>query len=208
MDELLAPARLVFLIPLAFGLLLGLGAASGLGGDADGTDVDAGHAHDVEAGDHGAGALAALVLGRIPLLLGAMVFALAFGGLGLLVGPWLGAALPGAAGLVLAVGTAAGGATAITRGVARLLATRLRLVESESVRREELAGRIGTAILPVGPDAGLLQVHDGRGNLHQLACRTPSAEPPVPAGRAVLIVEYDRARGLCLVVADPTGRER
>jgi hypothetical protein len=193
---------LVFLIPLGVGFILAIGAALGHGGGVEPAGDAAG---DQDDGDdhpgHGDG-VDGLAVGRMPLLLRAMVFSLVFGGLGLCLGYLLGDAGGGGRGQLAATIAAAGaGAWWSTRRIARLFARRLPLLETEAVARWELVGATGRAVLAIGPASGLAQVRDRRGNLHQVACRTLAGEPALAAGAEVLLVEHDERGNLYRVAA-------
>jgi Protein of unknown function (DUF1449) len=185
---------LVFLIPLGVGCLVALGAALGL---AEGGAGPAGGEH-VEDDGHDDGAFAA---GRVPLMVRLMLFTLTFGGLGLSLGYLLG----GLAGWrILGIGAVAAiGAWVSSVAVGRLFARRLPLLESETIKRAELLGASGRAVLAIGPGAGLVQVHDRRGNLHQVAARTLAGEAALPAGAAVLLVDYDEREKIVRVTKSP-----
>jgi hypothetical protein len=91
----------------------------------------------------------------------------------------------------------------ISTRLARLFTQRLPLLETETVGRRELLGSTGRAVLPVGPAGGLVQVHDRRGNLHQLPCRTLEGEPALAAGAEILLVDYDEPRAIYRATANP-----
>jgi hypothetical protein len=137
----------------------------------------------------------------VPLAVRLMLFTLSFGGLGLSLGYLVG----GFAGWrILGIGAVAGfGAWASSVAVGRLFARRLPLLESEAIKRVELLGATGRAVLPLGPGSGLVQVHDRRGNLHQVAARTLAGEAGLPAGAAVLVVDYDEHEKIVRVTKSP-----
>lgn len=168
---------LVFLIPIGLGTLLAIGAALGLEGGAE---------------DDG---------GVAPLSFRLMVWALSFGGIGLCVG-YLGGR-EGAVGMAVTTLASALVAWWISRRVGWLFATRLPLLETESAGRRDLVGTGGRAVLAIGPGSGLAQVHDARGKLHQVVCRTLSGEAPIAPGAAVLLVDYDEARAVYRASAHP-----
>ena len=85
--NLLAWYNLIFLLPLAVGLLLIFGNMAGIGADAD-ADVD----HDADADhDHDAGSklflhvLTALGVGKVPLSIVMMLMCMIFGGIGMML---------------------------------------------------------------------------------------------------------------------------
>jgi len=191
---------LVFVIPLGVGALLALGAALGVleAGDAE-AQVDDGGDHE----QHGSG----LEVGRLPLSIRLMLVSLPFGSLGLAATYLLGGLGQGpGVRTAIALAVAAAGSWWAARGLGRLLRQRVRMLESETITRRELVGGVGRAVLAVGSSAGLAQVRDRRGNLHQVSCRTLEAEAPLPAGSEVLVVDYDEAGKLYYVSSNPAAR--
>jgi membrane protein implicated in regulation of membrane protease activity len=210
-ETLLGWQSLVFYVPVAFGALLALGAAFGLAGDgahgegaADGGDGDDG-GDGGEAGTDGDDGLSLLALGKLPLTIRLMLLAFTFGGLGLVVGPVVRAILPGSPTVagVLAIVFAAPASLLLSGIVARFAARRMPMLETETVRRADLVGAVGRLVLPASEQGGVLQVHDRRGNLHQVPCRLAADEPGLPSGAAVLLVDYDEAARTFVVAASP-----
>ena len=200
---LLSWHNLIFLIPLGVGCLLGIGAALGLAGDgaAAGEHEAAGDQASDRPGDGDAGW--SLAIGRVPLTVSLMLLSLSFGGIGLSIIYLLGGLIHERAAVTLAAaGVAALASLWISGGAVRLFARKLPLLESQTVARGDLRGATGRAILAVGPVTGLAQVHDRRGNLHQVACRTLSGEA-LPAGTEVLLIEYDERDGVFRVASNP-----
>src|SRR5215213_9371484 len=160
---------LLFVIPIAVGSLLALGAAFGM------TDsgADGGEGHDLEGeGAHLAlqDAGDSLALGRVPLVLRLLLLSLSFGGLGLMASYLL--AAPGGISIGrsgLAAALALVGSWFVSGRLAGRLVRRLPLVESETVGRRDLLGSTGQVVLRIGPAGGFAQVRDRRGNLHQVA---------------------------------------
>jgi hypothetical protein len=205
--SLLAWQQLLFLIPTAVGVLLAVGAALGLadhGGDA-GETGDAHDAHDAPDadGEHAPSSsdgAAALAVGRVPVLLRALLLSLSFGGTGLVASYLLAAtnASPTARALIsLPVALAA--AWLVGGRLARALTRRLPLLESQVLTRQDLVGSVGRAVLPIGPAGGLAQVFDRHGNLHQVSCRLLATEAAVPVGGDLLLVDYDERNQRYLV---------
>jgi hypothetical protein len=225
--DLLSWQLLLFLLPLAFGVVLVAGAALGLGSGA-GDGVAEGGGPDGAAGAHagggggggapsdgaegpdaggaqdGHGAFALLALGRLPLTMRLMLLTLLFGGAGL-VATFLLAALAATPRALAAAGLAAGFTLFVGGRLARLLARHVPALETETVRREDLVGCTGTLVLGATADGGLAQVHDRRGNLHQVACRVGTGDPPLPPGTGVLLVEYEAPRARFVVTRGPFG---
>jgi hypothetical protein len=188
---------LVFLIPTGIGALLAIGAAFAIHDDGAG---GAGHPEAVEGQAVAAGHHHAPDGGRMPLTIRLMVASLAFGGIGRSLSYVIGSSplRTALAALVALVATAW-----ISTRLTRLFTQRLPLLETETVGRRELLGSTGRAVLPVGPAGGLVQVHDRRGNLHQLPCRTLEGEPALAAGTEVLLVDYDEPRAIYRATANP-----
>jgi hypothetical protein len=192
---------LVFLIPIGIGTALAIGAAFALG--ADGADQPAGDVHvpdDGAAPDDGVPEI-----GRIPLTVRLMIWSLTFGGSGLCLTylasglarlhPLLAPLLATAFGSMVAV--------VVDHQVARLVLRRVPLLETQTINRRELLGSTGRAVLALGSGGGLVQVHDGRGNLHQVPARTFDGEPTLAAGADVLLVDYDPQKGVFRATGNP-----
>jgi hypothetical protein len=206
--SLLSWQTLVFLIPLGVGCLLALGAAFGLGAGDDGeAGGDGGGHHGGHDGAHHPDTW--LGLGHLPLTIRLMLLSLTFGGIGLclsyLLAGGVGRSTLGGLGTVA---VALVGAWWVSGRLARLVARRLPLLETETVRRQDLLGSTGRAVLAIGPTGGLAQVHDRRGNLHQVRCHTLPDEAPLPAGADVLLVDYDEEARLYRATASPVGAPR
>jgi membrane protein implicated in regulation of membrane protease activity len=191
METLLHWRTLVFVIPVVFGAVLALGAALGVLGD----DRDAHDGHD--DGE-------VLAFGRLPLTLRLMLLAFTFGGVGLVVGPGVWAFVPGETlGGLAAIAVATIGAAASTRALSQLVARQVPLLESETIRRAELVGRVGRVVVSTSTTSGAAHVRDARGNLHQIACHVDQFDSPVPAGTDVVLVDYHEQRRSFVVSASP-----
>jgi hypothetical protein len=174
--------NLVFYIPLGLGAMLAVGAGLGFG-DGDG------HGHCDP--DHLGG-------GPLPLTLRLMLGTLLFGGLGLLLGPTLRAVTPGppALGGWLAVLVTLTGAVVTSRVIGRMLGRRVRLFESETIRRTDLLGASGRLVV-----GGTVQVRDARGDLYQFRCRPAPGEAGLRPGAEVVLLDYDEAAQTFVVAA-------
>lgn len=177
--DLLDGMNALFYVPLGFGVLLALGAALGLfEGGADAADGD-GPSDVLEVGS-----------GRLPLGMRLMVGTLGFGGAGLALSALLEARLGALGAALMAAAAAAAIAWGAMRALARVLQRRFPLLETEATQRRELVGRVGRVVLPATATTGVLQVHDARGNLHQVPCRTTGGER-LPAGTRVVLVDLE-----------------
>ena len=92
-------------------------------------------------------------------------------------------------------------AVLLTRVVARPLARWMPSTETYAVGKQQLVGRIGEVVLPVTVTSGTVQVHDTRGNLHQIACRVGGEGVELPRGSEVIVVSFEEAANRYLVVA-------
>src|SRR5262249_44714908 len=110
-------------------------------------------------------------------------------------------ALPSGVRAAIAAGLAAAGSWWVSGRIARVFARRL--VETETVTRRDLLGATGRAVLAIGPSAGVAQVHDRRGNLHQVHVRTLAGEGALPPGAEILLVDYDEEARVYRAVANP-----
>jgi len=196
---------LLFYGSVGLGALLAIGAAWGtIDGDADGDshgDVDG---HDGSGSrDHDGTSL--LALGRLPLTVRLMLLAFGFGGVGLVLGPWVCALVPSPVllGQMLTIGISIVGAWAVARLGARLCARCLPLFETETVSRRDLVGTTGLLTLAASERGGVAQVKDRRGNLHQVACRVRGEGRDLPAGVQVLLIDYDEGAQVYWATAHP-----
>jgi hypothetical protein len=205
---LLSWQSLIFLIPIGVGTILAIGAAFAVDSDGVGGAGHAGPEHGLGAGfdhDHDHGPAALPDGGRVPITIRLMLATLTFGGVGLAVSYLFGGEAPTPSTLAT-VGAGVGGLVGslfVSRLVARLFAQRWPLLETETIGRRDLLGSTGRAVLPLGPAGGVVQVHDRRGNLHQLPCRTLVGEPALPVGAPVLLVDYDEGRGVYRATTNP-----
>lgn len=201
MEWLLRWQTLVFLAPLAFGVALVSGLAFGLGADADGdadTDVEADLDSDakVHLDAHGNGLLGLLGVGRVPLSMLLLTLSILFGAVGLAVSALLQEKWPDAYGpisVAVALFVALVGTGRIASFVARVAPT----TETYRVRRQDLVGRVGHAIVELTDGDGFAQVKDHEGNVQQVRVRTDG--PVIAKGTSILVVDYSREGGWYLV---------
>jgi membrane protein implicated in regulation of membrane protease activity len=195
--------------------ILGLLAGGGdHEGDHDGGhDADADHdgGHDADAdhdadhdGDHdadqeespglGQQLLAGLGVGRVPLSIIWQTYAVAFGFAGVAANTvYLSYAgvLP-ALTLAWTVPGAAVFAYAVTRILARAIARLVADPRQEATTRKQLVGHSGVVISSrVNAEFGEVRIKDKTGHTVRIICRTRD-ESPIPEGREVVIVDYDR----------------
>ncbi|MEM1418793.1 MAG: hypothetical protein AAGH15_28115 [Myxococcota bacterium] len=208
--------QLLFYLPIAFGALLAGGAALGLlelGPDADlDMDVDADLDAEAEADAEGdaegglaATALSALGVGKAPLgvLLMSACFLFGLSGLAadlvleLLLGESA-AWLPLSA--IVATAAALFGTGATGRAFGRLVPTR----ETYASRKTDLLGREGRALLPTDARYGVATVLDAGGAHLRVRCRTLDTDPPLAAGEALVVADYDEDDDTYLVTRLPS----
>jgi hypothetical protein len=165
------------------------------------TDLDT-HAPVVETAGGGFfnTALAALGVGRVPLLLVLMVFLGCFGAVGLLANTLLTNVLGNypapAFFLVLLAGIIA--ALPLTGRISRLLG-RMAPASSTAIGFEQLVGRVGTVVSPsVSPTYGRVQVKDTHGTLHTVYAVVADGAS-LPERSEVALLAYDAPRR-CFVV--------
>jgi hypothetical protein len=183
---------LLFAIPLFAGCLLALGATFGLSGDGESDDID-------EAGS-GEGLAE---LGRPPFVFRLIVALLTFGAVGIAVRALLGpdsarfsrALLPASVGLA--------SSWFVQRTLSRWVVRHIPLVETAVIRRREIVGSLGKAVLLVTRERGMAHVRDRHGDLHQISCHTLHSETRIQPGAPLLVVDYDAERDLFDVVPRP-----
>lgn len=203
MGPILAWYNLAFLIPLGIGLIFGMSAVTGLGGD---HDLDAGAEADADAdadGDHDSDhdhdadggilktALSILGVGRVPLSIVLMLASISFGGVGMLSNLVLGHALktPWAyAWISLIVAFIA--MIFLTSNLTKALARVLPKTESYNVTDVDLEGCVGRLVTGADARGGLADIRDREGNVHRVSCRVAKGE--LPRDREVLLIEFDK----------------
>jgi membrane protein implicated in regulation of membrane protease activity len=225
--DLLAWWNLIFLLPALAALLYLLLIAAGtvdvghdvdadLDADADlDMDVDADVFHGIEhslGAEHAGGgstfssALSFLGFGRVPLSILLLTFCFLWGFAGWAANTLLKAPLdrPGvffwfslaAAALVSVLGT-----RSLARGLARILPS----TESYGTRERDLVGRLARVRDTVTERQGRAQLFDANGSLQEVPVRIKAGEPSIPARTEVVLLNFDRDRGVYYVLADPLG---
>jgi membrane protein implicated in regulation of membrane protease activity len=168
--------------------------------DAD-VDVDAHPVGLAEAAHGGAGLLAALGIGRVPLLIVLMALLGSLGATGLLVNSVLSAADgdPGALFLPVLIG-----ALLLALPLTRLLSgalARLTPRSSTAVSFDQLVGRAGVVVsASISPSYGRVSVRDAHGTLHTVFAVLERGEP-LPERSEVALLAYDPAQRRFLVRA-------
>lgn len=213
-----APFTVALGIGLAFALLQVTGVLGLLaGGDHDG-DTDTDHDHDFasDSGDaadghdghdgHGeadadAGLLSALGVGKVPLSIIWQTYAISFA----LAGMTMNAVYLSRHGtlptytLVWTLPAALLLGFLITSALGRLLSRVTANPEQEATSRSQLVGKTGVVISSkVDQQFGEIRVRDKTGHVVRVVCQTRESTP-IPEGREVVVVEYDRDRDRLLV---------
>jgi Protein of unknown function (DUF1449) len=166
--------------------------------DADvdaGADVDA-HA---EAGDGFSGALAALGIGQVPVMLVLIVLLGSLGAIGLIANTLLinSLSLPPTIALAISLIGGLGLAVLITGRASRALGKVAGNV-STAVSFEQLVGRAGVVVSPsVSPSYGKISVRDAHGSMHTVFAVTKSEQ--LPERSEVALLSYDAARRVFIV---------
>ena len=190
---------LLFAIPFFGGCLLALGTTFDLSDDAGPHDAGP---HDADEHEDGEGALE---LGRPPLVFRLMTALLTFGAVGIVVRSVLESGTEHWVRAVVPAGVALAASWFVQRTLSRWVTRRFPLVETAVIRRRELVGSLGNAVLLVNRERGLAQVRDRRGDLHQISCFTVHSENPIQPGAPLLVVDYDAERDVFDVVPRPDG---
>lgn len=176
----------------------------GAEGDFD-ADADADHDHDADhAGGSALGqALTWLGVGRVPVSLLVMVLLMVWGAAGFILN-YLAILWPGLPqnAAMAGISLPAAGLLSIlaTRGVSRLIVRFMPLDAAHVVRRHELLGLVGEAILPIDKQVGLAALRDGDGDLHQIPCRRHGDGPTIDKGTKVKLVAYNGKQKLYYVI--------
>lgn len=177
MEWLLRWQTLVFLASLAFGVVLVGLLAFGVVDDAD-TEADM----DAPA------FLELLGIGRVPLSLVLLTLALLFGTAGFVANAFLEPLFPSFFGWV-SLPVALVVSVFLTGRVGRLVMRVAPTLETYGVRRHDLLGRTGHAIVELTASDGFVQVKDHEGNVQQLRTRTAGAV--LPKGTPIVLVDFD-----------------
>jgi membrane protein implicated in regulation of membrane protease activity len=220
MLNILAWWNLVFLLPLALGVLLlvasgltgALDSGHGDAGHADSGHGDAGHAdgdgdtsHDLHAehdtDGYGFGDLLhTLGVGIVPLSLLMPAFLLTFGVLGITANRLL--AVESSSGsrfwlaLLIALLFGLVGMALLGAAFRKFLPTNER-----ATGNKDLIGKTGKVIFGVSNTEGTIQVRDMTGTLHQLPARVRDGQGDIASGQEVLLVGFDSEHG-CFIVED------
>jgi membrane protein implicated in regulation of membrane protease activity len=221
--DLLEWWNLIFLLPalaaLLYLALLATGTVSA-GGDADADldadfDTDAPSVHGIEhslggeheqAGSRLGEALGFLGFGRVPLSIILLTFCFLWGFAGWASNTILKGAVDRPVLFVwpsLAVATAASvlGTRSLARGLARLLPS----TESYGSSERDLVGRLAKVRDPITARQGRAQLYDAHGTLQEVPVRIKPGEAEIPARTEVVLLSYDKGRGVYYVLADPLG---
>lgn len=90
--------------------------------------------------------------------------------------------------------TALAGSLLLTRGTARLIGRFLPKEATAALGKEDLEAEVGEVVFAVTQESGWVHVYDRYGTLHQVPARTEPEHAPIPRGKKVLLVRYDRQR--------------
>lgn len=171
-------------------------------GDADGdADHDADNDNDndhEDSGSLGGKILVDLGVGRVPFSTVWQAFAIAFGMVGLAINLFV-LGSPGAIAtstLAISLPISLVSAYLITRTITRLLGRVLGGEQEEASSRKDLIGSTGTVISSqITSEFGEVRIADRAGRLVHLICRIRETDDPIPAGKEIVIVDYDAKTG-------------
>jgi len=187
----------VFYIPLAVGMVLAACTAAGMGDMHHGADLDGDGHPDHESGhdasERGGLKLLSLIgVGKVPLLLVAMMACLIFGTVGLCLNFFLGSR--GAAGFPASLTTAAVTTFSLTGAFSRLVSRLVPSLETSAKGRSDLIGSVGKATTVYSVDSvfgagcfAIVQVEKD-GDVHSVKVRM---DKPIAGLASVLITEHD-----------------
>jgi hypothetical protein len=175
--------------------------------DADGHDAE----HDAQTHEsvtHGSSSgtlLAFLGIGKLPISFLIMILFLTWGvigfGLNNILYPKLNA--QNLLGLLpsITLPIAGFGSILATSWLARMSAKLIRTDDGKAIKRHELLGLTGKAVLPIGSEFGMAQVRDAKGDLYEISCRMAAGTNPVEKGAKVRLVGYNANLRLYFVEA-------
>lgn len=167
-----------------------------LGVDLDGDgDIDAiDHAMAAARGHaaHGemsplVGALVLLGVGKAPLMLLLQLLVLFWGAFGLMLHQAVQATGPGT--LLWSAPLTLGLSLVCTRLFASAFGKIFRPVETASIKRHQLVGRVGKVVYAVTGDEGTVNVRDQHGTLHRVRARTEHGR--LESGQEIIVLGYD-----------------
>lgn len=188
LDQFLASENIMFSAALLLMLLIGLVQATGLIGDVDGGEIDAG-------GDSGVAdsLLAWAGIGRIPFLMWLVLFLGVFGALGLGLQQLVTALTGGPGSNLLMAPLTAVAALPPTAAAARVIGRVLPGLETTAIDRDELIGlyaeiSIGTARTDSPARASVTDVH---GQAHQIMVEPDTADQIFRTGEKILLVKRE-----------------
>lgn len=208
MSDFLKWYNLIFYIPLAIGLLsvVGVGFSEvghdvGVHGDFH-ADADHGADGDHDGESQGNWFMGFLGIGRVPIAISLMSLSLIFAGTGIcmniilskLIEFWSGFAIFS---LVVACIVMFFGTAFVSRTVGRFMPT----TETDSVKKVDLIGCMGTVTLACDKTSGLAQITNKSGDRYQIQCR---ADKPIPKGTSIITYDYNEAFDVYTVIVDPT----
>jgi membrane protein implicated in regulation of membrane protease activity len=150
--------------------------------------------------------LAFLGFGRVPLSIILLTFCFLWGFAGWATNTILKGALDRPAVFVvfsLAVATTASvlGTRSLARGLSRILPA----TESYGSTERDLVGRLATVRDPITEHQGRVQLYDAHRTLTEVPVRIKPGETTIPARTEVVLLSYDKQRGVYYVLADPLG---
>lgn len=181
--------------------------------DADGHDADSDTDHDADADSHesappispASALLGFLGVGKLPISFLIMLLFLSWGvigfGLNNILYPKLKdhnqeGLLPG-----ITLPVAGFSAVLVTSWLARMSGRLMKTEDGKAIKRHELLGLVGAAVLPIGTEFGMAQVRDAKGNLYEIPCRMAVGQTPVEKGAKVRLVGYNANLRLYFVEA-------
>jgi hypothetical protein len=219
--QLLDWQYLIFLLPIALGVLYLLLLASGLGGGSEAGDADASVDHDlgmdhgdvgVDQGDIAHGDISDAHVEHAgadhdlhPGVLGSAVSFLGIGKVPMSILMMSYCFVWGATGMASlnmlgepsvtkAIGIAAGASVLITRYLALGIAKLVPSVESYHTPLSTLVGLGGEVLYAITDSSGTVRVHDVETNLRDVPCRVAPGDKSIPAGTKVVLFHYDAAK--------------
>ena len=154
---------------------------------------DSSHSHDGHGDDSiMARVLLILGIGRVPITLLIGVFLLCWGSFGMLANRFFEPVMKFPAVYIWpSMGATFVASFIITRSMAAIVGRLMPGTETYAVSRFDLIGSLGKTIFPTAESTGTVDIKDIYGTLHRVQAKTADSSESIPAGKEVIVVDFD-----------------